>query len=147
MLESSRQGNSNDVKRNGFGSVVVLDIKFGIVRNGRSERVRRTGSGLVQRVLEHVEGKQGQRGRDFSFSDSGGALCPVLVTGCPKFQVAQRSCIQEWVRVAQLTFRVGAWTLTGKGPGMATKGPEAMPKGIRASRAEGPAWGVSIVDI
>ena len=118
------------------------------VRNGRSEWVRHAGSRLVRRVLEHVEGKQGRRGRDFGFSDSGGVLHPVLVTGCPKFQVAQRSCVWEWVQVAQLIFRVGAWTLTGKGPGTATKGLEAMLKGIRASRAEGPAWGgVSIVDI
>src|SRR6266700_3484280 len=111
------------------------------VRNGRSEWVRHAGSRLVRRVLGRVEGKQGQRGRDFSFSDSGGALCPVLVTGCPKFQVAQRSCVWEWVWAAQLTFQVSAWTLTGKGPGTVTKGLEAMPKGIRASRAEGPAWG------
>src|SRR6266705_2333756 len=121
---------------------------WGYVRNGGSEWVQCMGSRLVWRVLEHMEGKQGRRGRDFGFSDSGGVLHPVLVTGCPKFQVAQRSCIREWVRVAQLTFQVGAWTLTGKGPGTATKGPEAMLKGIRASRAEGPAWGgVSIVDI
>src|SRR6266704_203137 len=113
----------------------------GGARNGGLERVWCAGCGLVRRGLERVEGKQGRSGRDFGFSNSGGALHPVLVTGCPKFQVAQRSCIREWVRVAQLTFRVGAWTLTGKGPGMATKGPEAMPKGIRASRAEGPAWG------